>query len=436
MATPFKIPNLGDSVDSGEVISLFVKEGDVIKKDDPIVELETGKATIEVPSDVAGKIIKIDIKPGDTVKPGQAILTLESSDAAPVAAKPPDLAPVPKEPEPAPVEEKKPAPISLPPPTPTIPMPAREPVVGGNRLPVAAAPSIRKFAREIGVNLAQVTGTGEKGRITVDDVKAHAKSLLTGTGAPALASTGAIRVPPLPDFSKWGAVESQKMNGIRKATAQHMALCWGTIPHVTQQEKADITDLEQMRKRYSRKAEAAGGKLTFTAMLLKIVASALKVYPQFNSSVDLANESLILKKYINIGVAVDTPKGLVVPVVHDVDRKNIIELSVELAGIAEKARTGKMSPADMQGGTFTISNLGGIGGGFFTPIVNHPEVGILGVGRGTQEAVLKGDQFVPRLMLPLSLSYDHRVIDGADGARFLRWIAEAIQEPLLVAMEG
>jgi pyruvate dehydrogenase E2 component (dihydrolipoamide acetyltransferase) len=283
--------------------------------------------------------------------------------------------------------------------------------------------------------IAQVAGSGPKGRITIDDIKAHAKSLLTQPGAPALTG-GAIRVPPLPDFTKWGEVERERMNNVRKMTAQHMALCWGTIPHVTQHDKADITDLEKMRKRYAKKAEMSGGKLTLTAMLLKIVASALKVYPQFNASVDLANEELVLKKYINIGVAVDTPKGLVVPVVRDVDKKNIIELSVELTEIAEKSRDGKVSPNDMQGGTFTISNLGGIGGSFFTPIVNHPEVAILGVGRGAYESVYVDHEFVPRLMLPMSLSYDHRVIDGADGARFLRWIADAIQEPLLVAMEG
>ncbi len=448
MATEFKIPNLGDSVDAGEVISVLVNEGDVIAKDDPIAELETGKATIEVPSEVSGKIVKVHIKAGDSVAPGQVALTVESDagsdDAAPAkkaeaqeaAEDKPAPAAEPEKPSeseaPAPApkqKEEKPAPTPQPASAPT---PAAS---SGARTAVAAAPSVRKFAREIGVQIAEVTGSGPKGRIQIEDVKAHAKQRLSQPTGGRIA-VGGVAAPPLPDFSQWGDVERQKMNNVRKMTAQHMAVCWGTIPHVTQQDKADITHIEQLRKQFARKAEAAGGKLTLTAILLKVTAAALKVYPQFNASVDLANEEVVLKKYINIGVAVDTPKGLVVPVVRDVDQKSIIELSIELSQIAEKAREGKISPADMQGGTFTISNLGGIGGSHFTPIVNHPEVAILGVGRGAQEPIWVDGGFQPRLMLPLSLSYDHRVIDGADGARFIRWISEALQEPLLMALEG
>jgi pyruvate dehydrogenase E2 component (dihydrolipoamide acetyltransferase) len=447
MATPFKIPNLGDNVDAGEVISLFVKKGDTVQIDDPLMELETGKATIEVPADIAGTIASIEVAVGDSVTPGQAVMTIEAGEGGGAAPEPepePAAEPAPAAPAAEKTESKEePAPTPAPAPAAPQAAPAAQPApaapaapasYNGNRVPVAAAPSVRKFAREIGVDVERVTGTGEKGRISIDDVKAYAKQQLT---QPQLAvAGGAPAALPLPDFSQWGEVETQKMSGIRKVTAQHMARCWNTIPHVTQQEKADITQLEAARKRFGAKAEAAGGKLTLTAMLMKIVAAALKVYPQFNASVDTANESIVLKKYIHIGIAVDTPKGLVVPVVRDVNKKNIIELSAELAGIAAKARDGKISPDDMQGGSFTISNLGGIGGSFFTPIVNHPEVAILGVGRGAQEPVWNDSAFEPRLMLPLSLSYDHRVIDGADGARFIRWIAEAMQEPVLIALEG
>lgn len=442
MASQFKIPNLGDNVESGEVLSVAVKVGDMIRIDDPVAELETGKATIELPSEVEGKVTEVHIKAGDSVTPGQIALTIEpSGDAsqekpAPKAEKQEKKEPSDEAATPGKIEPDKPTrapePATAAPPATAAKAPA-EPQKG-SRVPVAAAPSVRKFAREIGVDISTVPGSGPSGRISIDDVKAYAKQRLTA--APTVSTGGSVAAPPLPDFSQWGPVEFEAMNNVRRMTAQHMALCWSVIPHVTQQDKADITDLERMRKRYAKRAEEAGGKLTLTAMLLKIVSAALKVYPQFNASVDLENRQVILKKYIHLGVAVNTPKGLVVPVVRDVDTKNIIELSIELNEIAGKARDGKLAPADMQGGTFTISNLGGIGGSYFTPIINHPEVAILGIGRGAQEPVYNGEEFVPRLMLPLSLSYDHRIIDGADGARFLRWIAEAIQEPLLVAMEG
>ncbi len=451
MATEFKIPNLGDNVDSGEVISVLVKEGDVIAKDDPVMELETGKATIEVPSEVSGKIVKLHVKAGDTVAPDQVALTVDSGGAADdsTAEEPKETEkaaePEAETDEPAqndadkkPAESVKPAakeedddPAAAP--KEAAVATASEPVTDGNRVPVAAAPSVRKFAREIGVVISEVKGQGPQGRIRLEDVKAHAKQRLSGVGT-APAAGGGVVVPPLPDFTKWGKVQRQPMNSVRKMTARHMALCWGTIPHVTQQDKADITQVEQLRKQYGPQAEAAGGKLTLTAILLKVVALALKRFPQFNASLDLAAAELVLKKYVHVGVAVDTPKGLVVPVVRDADRKSIVALAAELTAIAGKARDGKITADDLQGGTFTISNLGGIGGSYFTPIVNHPEVAILGVGRGAYEPVYNGSDFEPRLMLPLSLSYDHRVIDGADGARFIRWIAEALQHPLLTLM--
>lgn len=447
MATEFKIPNLGDNVEQGEVISLLVKEGDTIAVDDPVMELETGKATIEIPSEVSGKIVKVHVKEGDSVAPDQVALTVEESggeapakpdkEEAPSADesvdKKEEKASAPPAAEPEPPAESKPAVERAPEKEPAPAQSVQAQPARGDRVPVAAAPSVRKFAREIGVQIQEVTGEGPNGRIRIEDVKAHAKKRLTQP-AGVSGGTGGWAAPALPDFSQWGEVERQRMNGVRKATARHMSLCWGTIPHVTQQDKADITDAEQLRKKYGPQAEQAGGKLTLTAILLKIVALALKQYPAFNASLDLAAEELVLKKYVHVGVAVDTPKGLVVPVVRDADRKSIVALAAELTELAGKARDGKIGAADMQGGTFTISNLGGIGGSYFTPIVNHPEVAILGVGRGAYEPVYKNGQFEPRLMLPLSLSYDHRVIDGADGARFIRWIAEALQNPLLTLM--
>jgi pyruvate dehydrogenase E2 component (dihydrolipoamide acetyltransferase) len=240
----------------------------------------------------------------------------------------------------------------------------------------------------------------------------------------------------LPDFTKWGDVERQPMRAIRRKTAEHMALAWATVPHVTQGDKADITDLEELRRRYAKRVEAAGGKLTITAITLKVIASALKVFPQFNASLDAATDEVVLKKYVHIGVAVDTENGLLVPVIRDVDQKNIVQLSVDLQALADKAKTRKLSLEEMEGGSFTISNLGGIGGTYFTPIVNVPEVAILGMSRSVTEPVWKDGQFVPRLMMPLSLSYDHRVIDGADAIRFLRWVCEALEQPFVMSLQG
>jgi pyruvate dehydrogenase E2 component (dihydrolipoamide acetyltransferase) len=302
---------------------------------------------------------------------------------------------------------------------------------------VPAAPNVRRFARELGVDIAAVEGTGPKARISMDDVKRHAQEMMRAvqTGvAPAPAARAAA--PPLPDFTKWGEVERKSMSNIRRATARQMETSWTSVPHVTQFDKADITDLEQLRKRFGRKVEEMGGKLTITAILLKVAAAALKEFPQFKASIDMSNEEVIYKNYCHIGVAVDTDRGLLVPVIREVDQKNIMELAVELGEVAQKARDKKLSLEDMQGGAFTITNLGGIGGTNFTPIVNSPEVAILGVARGGKEPVFKNGQFEPRLMLPLSLSYDHRLIDGADGARFLRFIVEYLEQPFLTALQG
>jgi len=302
---------------------------------------------------------------------------------------------------------------------------------------------VRRFAREIGIDITQVPGTGPKGRISVEDVKAFAKQALSGTARPAagglglyLHGTGLAPTPPLPDFTKWGAVERQPLSPLRKKAAEVLSHAWTTIPHVTQFDKADVTELEKLRKRFAKKAADKGGKLTITPFLLKVLAAALKVFPQFNASLDVARHELVYKKYFHIGVAVDTDRGLIVPVIRDVDKKDIFVLAAELNQAAEKARSRKTSLEEMQGTSITLTNLGGIGGTAFTPIINWPDVAILGVSRAVMEHLSMEGQMVPRLLLPLSLSYDHRLIDGADGARFLRWVAEAIQQPLLMELEG
>jgi pyruvate dehydrogenase E2 component (dihydrolipoamide acetyltransferase) len=299
--------------------------------------------------------------------------------------------------------------------------------------PAPAAPSVRRMARELGVDINEVPGSGPAGRISVDDVKGHAKQLLAGGR-----SRGNAASVPLPDFSRWGEIERQPMRAVRRKTAEHLSAAWATIPHVTQFDLADITGLEELRKKYAKQVEDKGGNLTVTAIAVKVIASALRVFPQFNASIDMAASEIVLKKFVNIGVAVDTDRGLLVPVIRDADQKNIVQLSVELSQLSEKARTRKISLEEMQGGCFSISNLGGIGGTYFTPIVNAPEVAILGVSRARMEPVFSKETggFVPRFMLPLSLSYDHRAIDGADGIRFLRWVAEAMEQPFLLSLQG
>jgi pyruvate dehydrogenase E2 component (dihydrolipoamide acetyltransferase) len=312
------------------------------------------------------------------------------------------------------------------------PAPARE------RGPAApAAPSVRRLAREIGVDVSDVQGTGPAGRISQEDVKEHARRIMSSVGSADAGRSGRpSAVVPLPDFSKWGEIERQPMSNVRRKTAEHLSHAWNAIPHVTQGEKADITTLEELRKKYGPEIEAQGGKLTVTAILVKVLAAAVKQFPQFNASVDLQSSEIVFKKYVNVGVAVDTDRGLLVPVVRDADRKNIAQIAAEVQQAAVKARDRKLSLEDMSGGGISISNLGGIGGTQFTPIVNWPEVAILGVSRGRMEPVWTGEGFEPRLMLPLSLSYDHRVIDGADAMRFLRWVTDALEQPFLLSLHG
>lgn len=459
--TEFKVPELGENVASGDVAKVLVSVGDTVKKEQPVIELETDKATIEVPSSVSGVVKEIKVKKGDKVQVGAVIFTVEDAAAAgngasganavKAAAKPEPAQEA--RPEPEPKEEAKPEAkpepqkvVSMPPRQPQAeapPAPASAPVAAPappSGMPAAASPAVRRLAREIGVDINSVAGTGPAGRISQEDVKEHARRILSSVGsagAPAAGGGVAARASrPMPDFSKWGEVQREPWSNIRRVTAEHLSYSWNTAPHVTQFDKADVTALEELRKKYKDQVVKAGGNLTVTAMLVKILATALQKFPQFNASIDPDRGEIIYKKYVNIGVAVDTDRGLLVPVIKDANRKNITEIAVELQQLAGKARDRKLTVDEMSGGSMSLSNLGGIGGTYFTPIVNWPEVAILGVSRGAIEPVWKDGQFVPRQMLPLSLSYDHRQIDGADAIRFLRWVVEAVEQPFLLSLIG
>jgi pyruvate dehydrogenase E2 component (dihydrolipoamide acetyltransferase) len=420
------LPELGEGIESGEIVDVLVSVGDTIAKDDSIIEIETDKATVEVPSTAAGVVKDILVEKGKSAKVGSVLIRVEGvADAAPVKQAPKPASPD-KPAEKAPVAS---APAGK---------PAADSAVSARdkKKPVPASPSVRRLAFEIGVDIYQVPGTGAKGRIMADDVKLFAKKLIEGIGSST--GGGSMPTPVLPDFSKWGTIEEEKLSNIRRKTAEHMSLCWNTVAHVTQFDKADITELEHFRQQQKARVAAAGGKLTITAMLVKVAAVALKKFPKFNASIDPVNQKIIYKRYYNVGIAVDTDRGLLVPVIRDVDQKSIIQIAMELGDIAEKARDKKTAIEDLQGGTFTITNLGGIGGTGFTPIVNWPEVAILGIARSSHEPVFnkaKGE-FEPRLMMPMCLSYDHRIIDGADGARFIQFINDALQQPMLLALEG
>jgi pyruvate dehydrogenase E2 component (dihydrolipoamide acetyltransferase) len=452
-SSEFKLPELGENISQGDLVRLMISPGTRVSEGQPVMELETDKAVIEVPSSVGGVVKDIQVKEGQKIKVGQVIFTLEGGTPAQTE---------PQRKRNAPVEhvsgqtgarlafqaairaEGKTEEQALPPDQPhqappIFSMPVQLGKVAGteHRQPVPAAPHVRRLAREVGIDIYEVKGTGPGGRISEDDVKAYAKAIVSAAASATHAPrAGHFAQPQLPDFSKWGKIEHVPMRGVRRKTAEHLAEAWNTVPHVTQHDRADITELEQLRARFAPKAEEAGGKMTVTAIALKVCAAALKVFPQFNASIDVEKEEIIYKQYIHIGVAADTDRGLLVPVIRDVDKKNIVELAVELSQISKKARDKKITPGDMEGGTFTITNLGGIGGVGFTPIVNYPEVAILGLSRSRIEPEWINGKFEPRLILPLSLSYDHRLIDGADAARFLRWIAEAFEQPFLLSVQG
>jgi pyruvate dehydrogenase E2 component (dihydrolipoamide acetyltransferase) len=457
-AGEFKLPELGENISQGDLVRLMIAPGSKVSEGQPVMELETDKAVVEVPSSVSGVVKEVKVKEGEKLKVGQVIFTLEGGAPAPAETTRTRNAPVEHVSgqhgarlafQAAIRAEGKTEEQALPPdqPQPSAPvfsMPVQLGKVAGteHRQPIPAAPHVRRFAREVGIDIYDVKGTGPGGRISEDDVKTHAKALLSAAASAAQAPprAGHFAQPQLPDFAKWGKVERVSMRGVRRKTAEHLAEAWNTIPHVTQFDRADITELEQLRARFAPKAEEAGGKMTVTAIALKVCSAALKVFPQFNASIDIEKEEIVYKQYIHIGVAADTDRGLLVPVIRDVDKKNIVELAVELSQLSKKARDKKITPEEMQGGTFTITNLGGIGGVGFTPIVNYPEVAILGLSRSRMEPEWieskDGGKFEPRLILPLSLSYDHRLIDGADAARFLRWIAEAFEQPFLLSVQG
>lgn len=430
------LPEVSDNIEKGDVVKVLVKIGDSVKLDQPLIELETDKAVFEVPSTEEGIVRELNVKEGESVKIGSVIVRIETSGAdsssdLEAAALPGHMAEPEKSPADAQITSsaKTSAPASQ-------PASKAESEIAESALPLPgssapASPSVRRLARELGVEITSVSGSGRGGRITEDDVKAFVKEAMKqGTAVPAAMMQSAAR--PLPDFSKWGKTREESMSKVRKLTADSMAHAWTTIPMVTQFDKADITSLDEFRKKYSKEVEKQGGKLTVTSILTAVSAMAMKEFPQFNTSLDLPAGKIIYKEYFNIGIAVDTDRGLLVPVIKNVDAKSITEISIEINVLAEKARTKKITPEEMDGGNFTISNLGGIGGTGFTPIVYSPQVAIMGVSRSSWEAVYDGEKFVPKLILPLSLTYDHRIIDGADAARFLRWICDALENPLSI----
>lgn len=441
MAIEVKVPKISEGVESAQVAEVLVSEGDTIEEEQSIIAVETDKASVEVPSSDGGTVKEIKVKEGDEIKVGDVILVLEEG------GKKEEKEPEDKE-EKAEGKEKKEGEEE------------KEKAEGKEKeeeelaqkkdakedqekdkeekeekekkdqkdvqeapaaeKEVPASPAVRRLARELDVEIRAVEGSGPGGRITEEDVKSQTKQEKAKAGP---------GQPSLPDFSQWGKVEREGLSKIRQITAKNTAASWQSIPHVTQFDKADITGIEEYRKKNSEKVEEAGGKLTVTAILVKVVANALQQFPKFNASIDLENEEMILKKYFHLGIAVDTPKGLLLPVIRDIDQKTIIEIAVEITELAEKARNQKLSPEEMQGGNFSISNLGGIGGTNFTPIIYHPQVAILGMARASIQPVFIDGKFEPRQVLPLSLSYDHRLIDGAEGAKFLSWISQALEDP-------
>jgi pyruvate dehydrogenase E2 component (dihydrolipoamide acetyltransferase) len=428
------VPDIGDFKNI-PVIEVLVKPGDTVKPEDALISLESDKATMEVPAPFGGVVKEMKIKLGDKVSEGTAILSIEVGEAAPAAEAPKAApapaaaapAPAPKPAEPKPAEAKAaPAPQAAP-----APAPVASPINEEGFSRAHASPSVRRFARELGVDLGRLKGTGPKERILKEDVTGFVKSALAQPGGGTGGGTGlALGLPAWPqvDFARFGPVETQPLSRIKKISGPFLHRNWVSIPHVTQNDEADITELEAFRKGMADEAQKQGVKLTPLALIMKAVVAALKHHPEFNSSMAPGGDALVLKRYYHIGVAVDTPGGLVVPVIRDVDQKGVLQLAKELAEISAKARDGKLGPAEMQGGTFSISSLGGIGGTHFTPIINAPEVAILGVSKSAMKPVWKDNQFVPRLMLPLSLSYDHRAVDGAQGARFITELTATLSD--------
>jgi pyruvate dehydrogenase E2 component (dihydrolipoamide acetyltransferase) len=427
MARSFKLPDLGEGIHEGEVLAVPVEVGQEVKEGDIILEVETDKAAVEIPSPFTGSVQEILVKPGDIVNVGDVMMTFSTGAAEHTVEVETPI--------------KKPAPPEDTAATTRLSAASKEG-------PVPASPATRRLARELGVDLHSVSATGPAGLVTAEDVRRFAQDgtvdqEVPATSAPVSGESQFLPVsePPLPDFTRWGSVERVPFRSIRRATGKQMTLAWSLIPHVNSQDVVDITKLEAFRQKHKTEIESAGGKLTLTVFALKAIATALKTYPNFNATLDMANAEIIIKQYYNIGVAVNTDRGLIVPVVRDVDRKSIKELSAELNDLVQRTRARKTTLEEMQGGTFTITNAGAMGGGFFAPIINHPEVAILGVGQARMQPVVrdegKGDfQIVPRLIMPVVLCIDHRVLDGADAIKFLRVIIDALEDPdeLLMSM--
>jgi len=454
MTIEYKLPDLGEDIETGDVIGVFVSVGDTVVEDQALLEIETDKAAIEIPAPAAGTIKEVHIKEGDTIKVGQLLVTIDDGKAKTKSSQVKEVAKTQDEvieeiaekeveeemdadpePEPQKVELNTTQDLTEDSEENEIPD-ATEPLA---KNAVAASPTIRRMARELGIDINLVEGTGPGGRISEDDIRNYAPGKRSKPKSEPQAPEPPVIEPQDPkdkvSSDKWGNIDRTPMSKVRKLTAERLTKAW-TAPHVTQYDKADITELEKLRKEFGDSVTKAGGKLTMTSIILKVIASALKAFPEFNASVDMENGEILYKKYYNIGVAVDTDRGLLVPVIKDVNKKNITKLSVELSELSEKARNKKITVNELQGGTFTISNLGGIGGTYFSPVLNAPEVAILGISRSAIEPVYIDGGFLPRLMLPLSLSYDHRLIDGADAIRFLRWIIEALEEPFKIPLEG
>ena len=460
------LPEIGEGIEEASIINVFVSPGDSIKKEQSVVEIETDKAALELPSPFDGTISEVLVNVGDTIKIGQLIAKVNGGGAPaeekPAEKKKPekketkkeeakkedvveDKAPEIKE---EPVEEPEEVKETVDEVKEDVPETeeAKKEQEPDNVVPIVpdekkvsapASPSTRKLARELGIDIGKVPGTEPGGRISADDVIRYAKNIIASCETTADTHRGTYQpnLPALPDFTKWGEIERAKMNTVRRLTAENLTMAW-TIPHVTQHDKADITELDQLRKENKQKAKDAGGNLTITPILIKVVASALKVFPEFNASIDMESTEIIYKKYVNIGFAVDTERGLFVPNIRNADKKNIIEIAKELSDISERTRNKKITPDELKGSTFTVSNLGGIGGTYFSPIIYYPDVAILGVSQSVIEPVHINGKFEPRLMCPLSLSYDHRIIDGAAAARFLRWVVKALEEPFKILFEG
>lgn len=438
MILDVSIPNIGENVESGTVVSILVSVGDTIEKDDGIIEFETEKALVEIPAPERGKVVEILVEKGDELRVGDVIARLETESVSSNATKEKSTdqttdAPVPP---PKKIEAQKPAEAKLESSASAEPSVAKEqdtpkpqkPESSG--IPVPAAPSIRRLARELGIDIQQVPGSGPGGRITETDVKAYAKKRLSSFETDEAAAFTAPLEMELPDFSQWGAVKTFDMTTVRRITAESMSLSWRTIPHVTQFDRADITHVQEWIQKVRKAAGKESPGLTITAVLLKVVAKGLNEFPRFNASLDMANRQIIYKDYVHIGVAVDTQRGLLVPVVRNADEKSIMQLAEEINDLSERARNKRITPDEMEGGTFTVSNQGGIGGVNFTPIVYWPQAAILGISRASVEPHYQDGEWRPRTMLPLSLSYDHRLNDGADAARFLRWICRALEYPM------